>query len=94
MSHTRPGVRLTAWDRSPLKRPENERASRSPELMNREDSALLVVDAQEKLLSVVPDEIGLVWNIRRLLDAAARTRRGDRRLPSSNPDRLVRRCLS
>jgi nicotinamidase-related amidase len=43
---------------------------RSPELMNREDSALLVIDAQEKLLSVVPDRKKIVWNIRRLLDAA------------------------
>jgi nicotinamidase-related amidase len=44
---------------------------RSPELMNREDSALLVVDAQEKLLAVVPDHARIQWNIRRLLDAAA-----------------------
>src|SRR3990172_6149446 len=44
---------------------------RSPELMNREDSALLVVDAQEKLLDVVPGHERVAWNIRRLLDAAA-----------------------
>ena len=44
---------------------------RSPELMNREDSALLVVDAQEKLLDLVPGHERIVWNIRRLLDAAA-----------------------
>lgn len=44
---------------------------RSPELMGREDSALLVVDAQEKLLAVVPQRDRIVWNIRRLLDAAA-----------------------
>jgi nicotinamidase-related amidase len=44
---------------------------RSPDLMNREDSALLVIDAQEKLLSIVPDRKRIVWNIRRLLDAAA-----------------------
>lgn len=44
---------------------------RSPELMNREDSALLVVDAQEKLLAIIPDGARIVWNIRRLLDAAA-----------------------
>jgi nicotinamidase-related amidase len=44
---------------------------RSPELMNREDSALLVVDAQVKLLEVVPESERIVWNIRRLLDAAA-----------------------
>ena len=50
---------------------EKSSLSRSPELMNREDSALLVVDAQEKLLDVVPDHDNIVWNIRRLLDAAA-----------------------
>src|SRR3954468_226253 len=44
---------------------------RSPELMNREDSALLVVDAQVKLLEIIPQRARIVWNIRRLLDAAA-----------------------
>ncbi len=44
---------------------------RSPELMNREDSALLVVDAQEKLLALIPGGDRIIWNIRRLLDAAA-----------------------
>jgi nicotinamidase-related amidase len=43
---------------------------RSPDLMNREDSALLVVDAQEKLLEIIPERERIVWNIRRLLDAA------------------------
>src|SRR5438270_2875011 len=44
---------------------------RSPELMNREDSALLVVDAQVKLLELIQPGARVVWNIRRLLDAAA-----------------------
>lgn len=44
---------------------------RSPELMNANDTGLLVVDAQEKLLEVVPESAKVVWNIRRLLDAAA-----------------------
>jgi nicotinamidase-related amidase len=44
---------------------------RSPELMNREDSALLVVDAQVKLLDIIPGRERIIWNIRRLLDAAA-----------------------
>src|ERR1700754_863103 len=44
---------------------------RSPDLMNAEDSALLVVDAQVKLLEIVPQRARIVWNIRRLLDAAA-----------------------
>jgi nicotinamidase-related amidase len=43
---------------------------RSPELMNRDDTALLVVDMQVKLLAVVPDNRRIVWNVRRLLDAA------------------------
>jgi nicotinamidase-related amidase len=44
---------------------------RSPELMNREDSALLVIDAQETLLGLIAGRNRIVWNIRRLLDAAA-----------------------
>jgi len=44
---------------------------RSPELMNREDSALLVIDAQEAFLNLIPSSARIVWNIRRLLDAAA-----------------------
>jgi nicotinamidase-related amidase len=50
--------------------PENQPLSRSPELMNREDTAVLVVDAQEKFLAVVRDSNRIVWNIRRLIDAA------------------------
>jgi nicotinamidase-related amidase len=44
---------------------------RSPELMNRDDTALLVVDVQEKLLPLIPGSPRLVWNIRRLLEGAA-----------------------
>jgi nicotinamidase-related amidase len=44
---------------------------RSPELMNRDDTALLVVDVQEKLIPLIPGSAQLVWNIRRLLDGAA-----------------------
>jgi nicotinamidase-related amidase len=56
----------------PVEKTANSEAlPRSPELMNRNDSALLVIDAQVKLLSVVPDRDRIVWNIRRLLDAAA-----------------------
>jgi nicotinamidase-related amidase len=53
------------------KKPEWTALPRSPELMNREASALLVVDAQEKLLAIIPGRERIVWNIRRLLDAAA-----------------------
>src|SRR4051794_25218944 len=43
---------------------------RSPELMNRDDSALLVVDMQAKLLPLIPGYQRLIWNIRRLIDGA------------------------
>jgi len=43
---------------------------RSPELMSADDTALLVVDVQEKLISLIPDHARLVWNIRRLIDGA------------------------
>ncbi len=45
--------------------------ARSPELMSRTDTALLVVDVQEKLIPLIPGQRRLVWNIRRLLEAAA-----------------------
>ena len=44
--------------------------SRSPELMSADDTGLLVVDVQEKLIRLLPDHGRIVWNIRRLLDAA------------------------
>ena len=43
---------------------------RSPELMSRQDTALLVVDVQTKLLRVMTRTDRLLWNIRRLIDAA------------------------
>jgi nicotinamidase-related amidase len=43
---------------------------RSPELMSRGDTALLVVDVQEKLMPLIPQPETIIWNIRRLLDAA------------------------
>jgi nicotinamidase-related amidase len=43
---------------------------RSPMMMSPGDTALLVIDAQEKLLSAIPDGKKIVWNIRRLLDGA------------------------
>jgi len=44
---------------------------RSPELMSAEDSALLVVDVQEKLMPLILGQHVIVWNVRRLLDGAA-----------------------
>ncbi|MBN2023507.1 MAG: isochorismatase family protein [Pirellulales bacterium] len=44
---------------------------RSPELMSAGNSALLVVDVQEKLVGAIADHRRVVWNIRRLVDGAA-----------------------
>jgi len=44
---------------------------RSPELMSRSDSALLIVDVQEKLIPLISGKARLLWNLRRLLDGAA-----------------------
>ncbi len=43
---------------------------RSPELMAPDDTALLVIDVQERLLPAIRDRERVVWNIRRLIDAA------------------------
>ncbi len=43
---------------------------RSPELMSRHDTALLVVDVQEKLIGFVEGHRRIVWSIRRLIDGA------------------------
>jgi nicotinamidase-related amidase len=44
--------------------------TRSPELMSRDDTALAVIDVQQKLISLVPGHERMVWNIRRLIDGA------------------------
>lgn len=44
--------------------------TRSPDMMSADDTALVVVDVQEKLMRLIPDEQRIVWNIRRLIDAA------------------------
>ena len=43
---------------------------RSPVLMSRDDTALLIVDVQEKLLPHIADSARVLWNIRRLVDGA------------------------
>jgi len=43
---------------------------RSPEMMSRNDTALLVVDMQEKLLRLMADHPRVIWNTRRLIDGA------------------------
>ncbi len=49
---------------------DTEPRARSTELMSRHDTALLVVDVQEKLIGAVCNHRRLVWNIRRLIDGA------------------------
>jgi len=39
--------------------------------MSPSDTALVVIDVQDKLIRHIPDHQRLVWNIRRLLDAAS-----------------------
>ena len=43
---------------------------RSPEIMRPDDTGLLIVDIQERLLPVQPAGETIVWNARRLLDGA------------------------
>lgn len=43
---------------------------RSPEMMSRSDTALLVVDMQEKLLRLIEGYQRITWNTRRLIDGA------------------------
>ena len=43
---------------------------RSPELMNRDDAALLVVDMQARLLPLIAGHQRVIWNCRRLIDGA------------------------
>ena len=49
----------------------SESLPRSPLLMSARDTALLVVDVQEKLMPLIPERERIVWNIGRLLRAAA-----------------------
>lgn len=49
---------------------QSSRLPRSPELMSRTDSGLLVVDVQEKLVPLMIQAERLVWNIGRLVDGA------------------------
>ena len=48
----------------------NDRHMRSPELMSRRDCGLLVIDVQERLVPAIAGQQRIVWNIRRLIDAA------------------------
>jgi nicotinamidase-related amidase len=58
--------------RSVMLMPMNEHHTlpQSPERMSRGDTALLVVDVQEKLVPAIADSAQIVWNVRRLVDGA------------------------
>lgn len=43
---------------------------RSPELMTPQDTVLVVVDVQEKLMPLIAGAARIIWNLRRLLDGA------------------------
>jgi nicotinamidase-related amidase len=49
---------------------ENQTFLSSPELMSAEDTALLVVDVQQRLVPVIAGHSRVVWNVRRLIDGA------------------------
>ena len=49
---------------------EKHRLPRSPELMSVGETALLVVDVQEKLIGAIADHRRVVFNIRRLIEGA------------------------
>jgi nicotinamidase-related amidase len=49
---------------------ESNRIARSPELMSAADTGLLVVDVQERLVEAIDGWQEVVWNVRRLIDAA------------------------
>lgn len=47
--------------------------TRSPDLMTPQDTVLLVVDVQEKLMPMIAGAARILWNLRRLLDGADTT---------------------
>jgi nicotinamidase-related amidase len=47
--------------------------ARSPELMSPQDTVLVVVDVQEKLMPLIGGSRRITWNLRRLLDGAEAT---------------------
>ncbi|HVX14965.1 MAG TPA: hydrolase [Pirellulales bacterium] len=53
-----------------MKQDDAEPLPRSPELMSVDDTGLLVVDVQSKLIDLVAGHKRIVWNVRRLLDGA------------------------
>jgi nicotinamidase-related amidase len=50
--------------------PTTQNLPRSTERMSRNDTALLVIDVQKKLVEAIADGPRVVWNVRRLVDGA------------------------
>lgn len=50
--------------------PSAPRSPRSPELMTRLDTGLLVVDMQARLLPLIPNHQRIIWNVRRVIEGA------------------------
>ena len=51
----------------------NQPYLRSPELMSAEDTVLVVVDVQVKLMPLIRGQARILWNLRRLIDGAEAT---------------------
>jgi nicotinamidase-related amidase len=66
----RDGVELSNTAFSGEAMNENRCLPRSIELMSADDTALLVVDVQEKLIGAIAGHARVVWNIGRLMDGA------------------------
>ncbi|MEX0677847.1 MAG: hydrolase [Pirellulales bacterium] len=49
---------------------EQQAYTRSPELMTPQDTVLVVVDVQEKLMPFIAGGRRIIWNLRRLIDGA------------------------
>ena len=58
--------------------------SRSPKLMSADDTALLVVDVQEKLVAVMDGREKIVFNVRQLVEGAKGRNFSGCRLPQPN----------
>lgn len=64
-------VRYSTPEDTPDNEPPQWRSSlRSPELMNADDTLLVVVDLQERLLPVIPTQHTVQWNVGRLATGA------------------------
>ena len=49
---------------------ESSEPLRHPQRLDRESSALVVIDMQDRILAAIPERSRVIWNARRVLDAA------------------------